>query len=293
MNKSRIALCTLLAHALLVPAAVVFAQTAATPAVDPVKMPYEADVTDAEGRPINGKHSVQVRLFDDAGEQVYEESFEGHLIEDGRLSLLVGSGTPVAASGPGAVSGLSSDVFARPTDGAIEIVIDGEVLGGRQSFKTVPRAVHARRVPASGIQYGGEHGLIRAEALGNFMTVSEGFYSHGETVPAPAPGWTCKHAVHVASPGPAFDWLSTGGTEMWVGHVGSGTVNVPFGVSGSTKVTFTAKDPNVVDIRRVKNPSSTGTKPTFTTIGGSSSILPLAHVRSFCTKGAAAGIVIN
>lgn len=187
-----------------------------------VLLPYQATVLDDHGDPVDGNHAIEVRLFGDdssGAELLYAETFAGHVIEGGSLTLVIGAGEPQVDE-----LELGAEVLWRHPEAVLEIAIDGEVLGARHRLGTVPRALHARRVPAGGVRFGDGHGLVPAKALEPHVAVAEGIYAQGELLEGLPEGadWHCEHTVTAASPGAERDRLHA--QDLWIGKVGPGSL---------------------------------------------------------------------
>lgn len=112
------------------------------PAAQPPRFNYQALLTDAEGAPLEGNHSINLRLYEggaaqtpDSGTLRYEEN-TAKLLDDGILNHAVGTGTPV---GPV----LSRAVFATDNDLFLQVKVGGNTILPRTRIESVPYAIHA------------------------------------------------------------------------------------------------------------------------------------------------------
>ncbi len=218
-----------------------------------VQLPYQAELVNAAGEPLDGTYDLIVRVYDGGDPQqaalLWEESFAAERVDDGRLSVVIGTGTALSGQ-------LDAELFAAHPQASIALEIDGQSLGQPALIGTVPRAMTAERVAASAIAFGGADGLVPAEAVERTVEVFSGVYASGDTVPTVA-GWDCAH--HVTSVNPIPSMTSTPTTlhrfDMWIGHVGPGKVEVndhythDFGAVPANRLVirhvYTQCDPNV------------------------------------------------
>jgi len=201
-----------------------------------IALPYQADLVNASGDPLNGSYDVVVRIYDDTSAQsalLWEESFPAETVSEGRLSLVVGTGTALSGT-------LDADLFAAHPLASIALEIDGESLGDPTLVGMVPRALAAESVPANGIRFGGSDGLIPVEAVEPTVRTFSGTYASGAIVQTVS-GWDCTHAVSLVNPTPSLATSTTDLADLnsWVAHVGPG---IAYGAEG-IPVTF---DPSAI-----------------------------------------------
>ncbi len=196
-------------------------------------MTYQARVLDDAGIGVDGSFDVEVRMFDtsqSAEAEVYRQSFPGHAIEDGLLSVgLEPTGFEFPALGAGTADAAAADILARLEALELEVEVGGSVLGGRQPLRATAYAAHASAASAQSVAYGGDHGLVRADLVAENLRIAEGVYWVRDIVPSVAePGWGCKKIATVLSPGPAceLDEARLHARNRYVAHVGCGTVSL-------------------------------------------------------------------
>ena len=99
----------------------------------PLTMTHTGRVLDASGAPVNGPHTVVVRLYSDSGE-TWTDTFVGVPFEDGYFSVVLGSGSALDAD----------DLAGDALEVGIALGSQTELL--RQSLGSVPFAVRAAAV---------------------------------------------------------------------------------------------------------------------------------------------------
>jgi len=173
---------------------------ASPPPSTPVAMPYRARVTTSAGIPVDDVVDVEVRLFASSDAEAALLAAEAHddvNLDAGRLELLVGTGAPLEGS-------IDAQLYAAYPGLALELVVEGTPIGGRQRLGEVPRARRAAAVAASRILHGGIFGKIPAAAIPAQVRVVRGVLQDGELVPTSSDptldGWTCVHDLRVVLP---------------------------------------------------------------------------------------------
>jgi hypothetical protein len=228
-KKSTLTRALLAANLLLLPVALAYGHLPRSGEGDPIRLAYEAELRDATGQPVDGNYTIDVRVFSDDSddaELLYAESFAGHVVEDGVLTLLLGAGDPVEEG-----TFLEAEDLWENPEAVVEILVDGEQVGPRVGLGKVPHAVVAHRVPAGGIRWGDGHGYVPAEAMEPHVEVVQGIYQAGDSVEGlpDGDGWTCAHTVTPVGPGFERDRLNA--QDLFVGHVGPGTLSPALGLT--------------------------------------------------------------
>ena len=205
-------------------AGITLASASGTPSSS-LQIPYTAHLAEPDGAPTDSDVEVVVRVFADDGaesELLYQER-QTVTVAGGHLGLMIGDGTVEEGT-------LDVDTLLAHPSATLEIQVDGELLGGRQRFGSVPQTIHADVVPASGVLHGDGHGLIPAEAIEPTVWTSSGFYVDGNVIPTQA-GWDCEHSVTLQPLSPAIhiDPTQLHQEDMWFGRVGSGSVPTAWG----------------------------------------------------------------
>jgi hypothetical protein len=93
---------------------------------------YQGQLTDVEGTPLGGTHSITFKIYDveTGGSALWEELHEDVLVEDGVLSVLLGANT--------ALTDLPFDKLYY-----LEMIVDGEVMNPRQRLTSSAYALNA------------------------------------------------------------------------------------------------------------------------------------------------------
>lgn len=169
-------------------------------ALTPVAMPYRARIATSAGVPVEDVVSLEVRLYDSTETSAALLAVEAHddvTVDAGRLEVLVGTGAPLEGT-------IDAELFAAHPNMALELVIEGVVVGGRQRLGEVPRARRAASVAASKILHGGNFGKIPAAAIPTQVRVVRSMQQDGELVEAATDpeleGWSCIHDLRVVVP---------------------------------------------------------------------------------------------
>lgn len=186
-----------------------------------LRMPYTARLLDDIGLPVDGQFDLSVQVLDGEGNLLHEESFPNHVVSEGSVTLILGAGLQTEGVP------LDADLVAGYPGARIQVLLDGDPIGPLQQFGQVPHALVAQRVPAAGVQFGEEHGVIPAGAVEEQVQMVRGYYGDGDRIDGlPDRGrWSCEHSVSLASPGFVHDWSVRGKTELYAGHVGTGSIN--------------------------------------------------------------------
>ncbi len=187
-----------------------------------VKIPYVAKVY-ASGMPVTGTSAITVRLYDSPANDallVFEETFDSVPVFQGELALTIGTGVAVEGN-------LGLEEIAAHPDLAVELAVGGNVISPRQRMGSVPRSVAARSVPANGVLYGGDHGLVPAQAIERPIIMETQVVASSSSV-APPQGYMCTYQTRL----PAFqvpvesklDDLDA--SNMWISYVGDSQLNL-------------------------------------------------------------------
>jgi hypothetical protein len=169
-------------------------------ALTPVAMPYRARIATSAGVPVEDVVAIEVRLYastDASAPLLAVEAHDDVTVDAGRLEILVGTGAPIEGT-------IDAELFAAHPTIALELVIEGVVVGGRQRLGEVPRARRAATVAASKILHGGPFGKIPAAAIPTQVRVVRSMQQDGELVDAATnpelDGWSCIHDLRVVAP---------------------------------------------------------------------------------------------
>jgi hypothetical protein len=222
-KKAMLTKALLAANLLLLPAAMAYVHFPRNGDGDAIRLAYQAELRDAAGAPIDGNYTIDVKLYSedsDDAELLYAESFAGHVVEDGALTLMLGAGDP-AEDG----TFLEAEALWENPEAVVEILVDQERVGPRVELGKVPHAMVAHRVPAGGIRWGDGHGYVPAEAMEPHVEIVQGIYEAGDFLEGLPEGddWSCEHTVTPVGPGFERDRLSA--QDLFVGHVGPGAIS--------------------------------------------------------------------
>jgi hypothetical protein len=105
-------------------------------AQSPALLPVQGYLTDAEGAPLQGPHTIRATLYDKSfsGAQVFSETSSGVMVEDGAFVLYVGNvGLPAFDLG----------LFATHDQLWLELSVDNDVIEPRFRLGSVPYAAYA------------------------------------------------------------------------------------------------------------------------------------------------------
>jgi hypothetical protein len=123
--------------------------TVAAAVTPPALVSYEGILRDADGRPLDGKHEMVLRLFSDetGGDEILvdrHDRISGRPVDvhDGLFELQLGGGAVSDGSGPGTYLGLD-DVFRDYREVYLRVTINGELLKPRTRIVAASYALNA------------------------------------------------------------------------------------------------------------------------------------------------------
>ncbi len=102
---------------------------AATAAAVPMTMTHTGRLLDSAGGPIDGAHNLTVQLTNDAGDELWSDTFTDVPVQGGYFALVLGSGVPLQTQD------LSADAVN------IGVVIDGGAVQSTTPLSSVPFAI--------------------------------------------------------------------------------------------------------------------------------------------------------
>lgn len=122
----------------------------------PTSIRYEGQAKAADGRPLEGTHTVDLAVFDKSGAtQLWQERFEGVAVSGGKFAVTIGAGKRVGAW---PIASMQA-IFASNYQLELELTFDGTKFGPRIGLLPAGHSLESRlvidgaRQPADGQQH--------------------------------------------------------------------------------------------------------------------------------------------